>query len=1059
MPDPLANAGLEPPKSTTTPDTSGWPSAAPSTDDNRRVGDPENPLQDLWGNVQGLVGGIGDVAKGYYNIMTDDNARSEWKKGWSQYLENKGNIRSEVHGHIWNGLKQETSNHWTNEKGDFDLGYTLWHHPASAMMDLALVKDVATGGAKMFGKMAGGTSRALMSAGEISKLAPMTTADKIVNYAERAGKVNLDPFALTGKAVLGAGEKLGLVGPIKEALGFGPETHALDAVAAHNEAEVGLEQMRKDALLTAKKYGPDGADRIRGALWRGSNEDFMALKPEEQDFVRNYFESRKVPYDIQEERIKRGFISEAERDGALAKQASLFEYGDVSKPHVQDMMERMKLGAGDPRRVNPSYIYLASEKDHEYSLLENLMRDATGAPGKVSFLEGRTGQGDYVKDPLRAALAQNRMEAQFDKKIRLFDRTLDYLQSKGLVKLVERDQDIPRGFDIIPNEIWKKYLLSEKRAGGLAFAEATKGFDATTASRQAAEKFLTDPALYDHIANNKVVAVPKYVSNWMRYRLGIPGPIARTYDRTMRYWKDMATMLRPGYWINVAGGNGFLSALHGVSPMDAARYWRNRKLLPPELQSIVQTRMGPKGATCYQQVMTNLQQLDSMVHTNFTKGPGFAHEVEAIRRQAVETAAALKDAGQKFFIGADTLADPDKFYQLVASSPEDLSKAIQEHVLMREQLASQAPEVQRLQAQYNKAASELQKFQKQVAGGQPNQQQFLQLTALEDNERAMHKELFGKKEEYLDAAQKEGMMRSSLPNQQRLADWAEKAIEPVNELEGAYLRLHPFERNYLRRIIPFYPWTKAMTKLVFQLPFAYPKQTFMWNRYSAMMQDLMSSDEHTPEWLRGAVPVGLTGDGAMAFVKPFWSPFSGERPGTLGGTDMPSIVSDVFKQNPLFKVIMDLHGGVNQFTMKPFSTDENMVRMDNGEVWKLKSGGKWEKTIAQPSIWKELYSLFPHSQMIDQLFLAHVQTDKGFGLHPDPIKDAAGNPMYPIPFMQRATKLLGLPVVYRDPQQDLMQQKKESDLYKKYIKEIKHMPPDEQQTAIKVLEDAFRVKK
>src|SRR5579862_7582361 len=201
MPDPLANAGLQPPTSTTTPDTSGWPTGQAQVQDAaKRVGDPENPLDDLWQNVKGLGEGVGHVVQGYYNLATDPKARDEWQKGMHEFL-TKPSMTRAVGGHLWNGLKEETASHYTDPEGNFDLGYSLWHHPASMAMDLAVLKDAASGGAKMYGQMAGGTSRALLSAEKAAQLGKMSTADKMIQWGEQLDKVPVDPFTLTAKAV------------------------------------------------------------------------------------------------------------------------------------------------------------------------------------------------------------------------------------------------------------------------------------------------------------------------------------------------------------------------------------------------------------------------------------------------------------------------------------------------------------------------------------------------------------------------------------------------------------------------------------------------------------------------------------------------------------------------------------------------------------------------------------------------------------------------------------------------------------------------------------------
>lgn len=1039
----------------------------------RRVGDPENPLDDMWQNVKDMTGAVSQVTQGYWDLATKSDYRDEWKKGWADLM--SGKYHREVGNHLWKGLKEQTVSHWTNPEGNFDLGYTLMHHPVSALMDLAVAKDIAGGGAKMFGRMAGGRNVAEMTANELKALGPLTKADKVVQYGQKALDTHIDPFQLAGKAI----GKSPVGQWVQRELGFGPETKNITREIAEEVAKVNLETEMKAKLLMESELGAGSSERIFNALDRGSEADYKALQPNELDFIDRYRagqgkltspkykEIAEALPDREANLKQRGFIP-AESEEVLAKQAALRNWGEgnVTKQNIAEALEKIRSG-----EWSPTYRHLGHESEHEYSMLEQFLQDVRGdrpkmgGPTGVPQLNRRTGMGTgYTKDALVNGVKQVIMEGQFDRKIRVFDRVMNYLQRRGLIREVDAAGNIPKGFAIIPGEVWQKYMIQEKRAAGLAFAEGAKGLNPMTAGSKAYEKFVLDPKLLEDVAGKKVYAVPDYVANYMKFHLAIPGPIARSYDKVFRYWKGMATVLRPQYWMNVVAGNGFLSALHGVTPMDAARYYRNMHLLPPELRAISQVSDGIWGATRYQQAVNTLKNWDSMVHTHLTKGPGFAHEVEAIRLQARDTAKNLNDVGQKFFVAADILDDADKFYQLVAQSPEKMSQAIQQHVAIREQIAQRVPAIITQQEKADEALRTLNELWRDARQkyGTANRAQFPPNVrmALNDAGRAhsdLLQELSGLKEDYLQLAVQEGHVRASMPELQRISDWAEKAIGPVNELEGAYNRLHPLEKSWISRAVPFYPWTKAMTKLAFMMPFLYPKSTFMWNRFNEMMQSLTSQDEHLPEYLQGAIHVGVTADGAHVFVKPFWDPFRGERPGSLGGVAMPGIVADLAKQHPLLKFMHDIVGGVDTFTMKPFEPGEAMTRTDTGEVYKLDPKTKqWVRTLAQPSVWRKLWGLFPASQMIDTFFLPHVQTANGWAGSPDPVRDNSGEPMYPIPFYQRLIRSIGVPVTYQTEDQKDAADKKQRKLFQQYRNDIRRMPPEKQDAAIRVLEDATR---
>lgn len=1043
----------------------------------RRVGDPANPVEDFAGLAKGIWTGVSDVAQGYADLFQDPAKLKEWHKGWDDLR--TGKYHKEIGGQLWKGLKEDIASHWTDPEGNVDLGYTLWHHPASALMDLAIVKDLAAGTAKTGAKLAGGASRLGMTAAEVAKLGPLTKADKFLKIGENIGKIPLDPFQLAGKAA-GATP----VGKwIKEELGFGPRTPDISRLSAEVSAEVEKEHFMKAKLLMDAKWGEGTGERLFNALGRGNAADFAALTPQDERLMQAYWGTQGLPSNLpseataglpkRESYLKARAILGEDTDKVLALQAGLTEWGPdawkvpeaMQKDRMAYAVEKIKSG-----EWSPTYYHLATEQDHEYSLLENFMKDIRGethGPGRQSggtgFLEHRTGQGKYInaQDPLGTMLRQVQMEAKFDKKVRFFDRVLHRLQEWGDIRIIPADVDPPKGFAIVPHEVWKKYMLVERRAGGLAYAEAMKGADTTTAARNAYGQLSLDPKMMADIADpKKVIAVPKYVANYLKFKLALPGPLARGYDKYIGYWKGLATVLRPTFWFNEAGGNGFLAALHGVGPEDAIRYWKNRKLLPPELSTIPQLASPIVGSGRYQKVVSTLRGWDNMLNQHMKAGPGFAHSSELIRREVQQTYRTLAKAGQNFFLAADVLDDPEKFYQLMAQSPEKLSGAVQHHVALREQIASRAQEIVRLGNEavearqvYNDLWHNANKNGPVLWNQIPTGVQ-AQISAASGKAVDLENAVAGLKEDYMKRAIQEGAVRASLPELQRIADWSEKAIEATNRLGGGFSRMHPLERQWMTRAVPFYAWTKSMTKLTFMLPFIYPKTTFMWNRWSAMMQDFTSREQQMPEYLQGALHVGVTSDGCDVYVKPIWNAFSGQQPGRLGTLTMPGIAADVLKQHPVFKVLHDLSGGIDSFTMKPWSLNEKMTRTDTGEVYELDlKTGMWRRSIAQPTMWRRLWALFPLSQMIDSAFLSHVQTDKGMTGDPHPVQ-RGGEAAYPVPAYQRFLKTVA-PVFFQDQEMKDAGEVKQSKLYKKYIADIRRMPEDEQDVAMQVLDDAF----
>lgn len=296
-------------------------------------------------------------------------------------------------------------------------------------------------------------------------------------------------------------------------------------------------------------------------------------------------------------------------------------------------------------------------------------------------------------------------------------------------------------------------------------------------------------------------------------------------------------------------------------------------------------------------------------------------------------------------------------------------------------------------------------------------------------------------------------VRGQIPELEKLAGWADEAIVAGNRLSGAYQRLHPIERRFFRRAVPFYSYTKAMTLLAARLPFLYPGRTFAWNRYSRMVMDI-TQDPDAPEWMKNYMPVGVAQDGSIYMVAlNSVSPWSGVRTAEVGSVALPSIL-DVTSQNPLIKVAFELKGGTPEWSKRPTSPGERMVRIDSGEVFELTQNGRVRKTIAQPSLWRSLWYLFPTSQLIETLLIPYTQTDKGWLFAPDPIRRPDGQPMFPADLMERVSKFLGVAISKRNMEEETRRERgRERRVMRAFSKSIRRAAPEERDAMRDVLRD------
>ena len=336
-----------------------------------------------------------------------------------------------------------------------------------------------------------------------------------------------------------------------------------------------------------------------------------------------------------------------------------------------------------------------------------------------------------------------------------------------------------------------------------------------------------------------------------------------------------------------------------------------------------------------------------------------------------------------------------------------------------------------------------------------------ELTRLQQEEAALESALKAKKAEALDRMNQLGELDGLIPEKAAYAAEADRAIAMVHTFTGKYQELHPIERMWFRRVVPFYAFTKAMIMLSFKFPFLFPKRTFLWNRFSEMVADQVE-DEDGPDWLKDYMPILGSGDGSIVFMRVGGvSPFAGVRAGEVGETILPSTIFDPVEQNPFLKVAFEMKGGVSSWTKKPWYPGENAVRLDNGEVYEYKGDGKWRKTVAQPGLLRSLYYTFPQSQLVETLFTGYAQTDRGWVGHPDPIRNPDGSIAYPKELLLRLAEAFGSPRLMKGKPEEFKERERRKvyGIMRDMMREIrKERNPERREELMSILRDFGRMK-
>lgn len=97
----------------------------------------------------------------------------------------------------------------------------------------------------------------------------------------------------------------------------------------------------------------------------------------------------------------------------------------------------------------------------------------------------------------------------------------------------------------------------------------------------------------------------------------------------------------------------------------------------------------------------------------------------------------------------------------------------------------------------------------------------------------------------------------------------ERAAQHALDIAGDFTNLTKGERRYIRKVMPFYPWYRHITKLVFRLPLENPYRV----AWALHLAEQFGNDDDLPYWLRGATQAG------DYFLKGAWNPYPGGTPG------------------------------------------------------------------------------------------------------------------------------------------------------------------------------------
>jgi hypothetical protein len=279
------------------------------------------------------------------------------------------------------------------------------------------------------------------------------------------------------------------------------------------------------------------------------------------------------------------------------------------------------------------------------------------------------------------------------------------------------------------------------------------------------------------------------------------------------------------------------------------------------------------------------------------------------------------------------------------------------------------------------------------------------------------------------------------------------AIARQNTFVGDYLGLSGFEQTVIRRLIPFYAWTKAMTMLAFRLPFIAPVKTFMWHRFALMLESL-TNDPDFPAQARGYIPFAVGKDGQTFWIDmKGYSPFEGLRTSNIGGVQVPNIL-DVVEKNPIISLIFKAKGGRTVWDVNRVTSGTPMTLLQDGSHAMFRPDGKIEQVIPPIPIVQAVSEMFPLVQQIKMLGTGYWTNKYDWKGVPQPTMDADGQYKYPKELLDRIANFAGVKIIRRTPESLKDQERiKSVSALKGLERYLPRATPEEREMILQVFQD------
>lgn len=919
----------------------------------------------------------------------------------------------------------------------------LYHRPLTSLLDAVTIATLGGGAVARVGKLAGGVSRATLQkvagvtgkAGEVAKArlaTPVSTADKLVAIGERVrdfpGKL-----ARKGvdKAVLKASGGKWDLAKRREFLQNKAEQAAIAAMKVKADMEaVG----KRIAALSDEEQ----------ALWhkwrtQGATQAELAAAPKVAEALETY---RGLADEWRKILKENNLLNDAQAANALAAKYAAEVKG--GRPNADEIAKaRAAIEAAEVKPVYGPALFESGADINLDNILTVLPKVAQGA-GKVNFLEKFTGASGAIKDPriyVPRAIAGFRA---FESRLTLAQRLL---QSPHLIK----NAAFTEAFTPPATGVFNKYYNDRIRADAV--------------------RSITDPTI-------------QRLLRWEYTRSPFP-TLTRLYDRILGLFRRSGTLWNPRWYVGNAVGDAILGTLAGGGPFEPSFYrgigLRQRGAMPPQI-------LGSGGMHGVQGATSRLLERASEI----------GNQVDIATRAGIVTRAVaqdLKNTGLSFEASAEVMESVLRSTQQFSDVQVKMQLAQEQVARSSRTVAAMDRRLAGMSANERKLAGELQDARdRNVARGlapavggkpiaapgaapdpaalkakrvhapkRPLAVQPRDLRRMEEELAALRQQIVNLDtrrdlivRDLADNASTIKALEAQIPGLAQQNAIARDAVARANAFIGDYLGLDGFEQGVMRRLVPFYPWSKAMTMLAFRLPFLAAPKAFAWNRFSAALMSQVG-DPELPEYMRDYIPVFARQNGDTVWLKfGSYSPFNNLRVSRFADVPIPNLLA-FHEQNPMISLAVRMVGGKTMFEGSKVPYGEPIVNVSNGDVYEFTPQGTLRKTIPQTPLISGVAHMFPTTQLLENLIAPFAVTKRNWYGYPQPVLNPDGSYKYPKELLDRLGPLAGLSVATRNREEMIRSERiKVRMAILAMRKAYRRADPDEREYLRTVLEDYQR---